>query len=524
MVSRHVGNQLASLTLGGYDASKIVANNVSYAMAPVSTRDLVLGIQSIKYSNTTVEPKELLSSGVQALVDSTIPSLWLPTQACEAFQNAFGLDFQATSLLYVISDANHARNIASNASVTLYLGVNAQGGTTVPITLPYEAFHLNLTLDDDTFRYFPLRQASDPSQYTLGRTFLQEAFLTVDYGRDNFSVSQVDWSGKPSHIVAIEAPNVGASPTGSAGLPTSTAVLVSITTSAGLSTGAIAGIAIGVILLAAFAIAASFCFAHRRRSGHKAKGAPAVELPSGQTGHARELSDTSDHFFPEKFDMSANHAQGRKAPLPGTLVSSSEIDGHEVPSPPQRHTSLNRGGPVELGSDAVQRAELHSPEPADDRPDSRAATLNNAPLGDVPSARSVSWGYGGTGPDAGSPPSTFSYARPDLAGRISAAAGPAHARGSARHTPSDSAVSAASAPGSTFPSPASEVADPLQALATQPAHSYGSGPGLVTETSAFTSPQIGYTHYSDEVQTPPPLSPSGLEATQEGWEGDGRGR
>src|ERR1019366_4883174 len=42
-------------------------------------------------------------------------------------------------------------------------------------------------------RYFPLKRAANDSQTTLGRAFLQEAYLIVDYERSNFSLYQRNW-------------------------------------------------------------------------------------------------------------------------------------------------------------------------------------------------------------------------------------------------------------------------------------------------------------------------------------------
>ena len=73
----------------------------------------------------------------------------------------------------------HDANIKNNASVTFQLANFVTGGNYVNITLPYSSFDLNLTTNYpdilNTTAYFPLRQAQDPSQYTIGRAFLQEA-------------------------------------------------------------------------------------------------------------------------------------------------------------------------------------------------------------------------------------------------------------------------------------------------------------------------------------------------------------
>ena len=73
----------------------------------------------------------------------------------------------------------------------------------VDLTLPYAALNLQLTypfpnLDANVtsppINYFPLRRAVKSDQYTIGRAFFQESYLTVDYERNNFSISQAKFA------------------------------------------------------------------------------------------------------------------------------------------------------------------------------------------------------------------------------------------------------------------------------------------------------------------------------------------
>ena len=53
--------------------------------------------------------------------------------------------------------------------------------------------------------YFPLRRANGESQYILGRTFLEEAYVIADYERMNFTVLQAVLSSenKSQSVVII---------------------------------------------------------------------------------------------------------------------------------------------------------------------------------------------------------------------------------------------------------------------------------------------------------------------------------
>lgn len=135
-------------------------------------------MQSIEFSDSKAEPKDLLSEGILTFVDSTVPHIWLPVSACTAFEDAFGIQHNQQSDLYLVNDTLHDTLLAQNASVTLVIGNDVRGGDTVRITLPYLSFDLEASyesLNGTTRRYFPLRRAANDTQYTLGRTFLQES-------------------------------------------------------------------------------------------------------------------------------------------------------------------------------------------------------------------------------------------------------------------------------------------------------------------------------------------------------------
>jgi hypothetical protein len=150
----------------------------------------------------------LLESSIYAFIDSTVAELWLPLSACKRFEKAFNLEWDHQSQLYLVDDVLHTQLLASNPNVTFTLSPTPSGGPTVHITLPYAAFDLVAKTPyqglKSNSKYFPLRRAINETQYTLGRTFLQEAYLTVDWERQNFSISQVNWiPNTPQHLVPI---------------------------------------------------------------------------------------------------------------------------------------------------------------------------------------------------------------------------------------------------------------------------------------------------------------------------------
>lgn len=163
--------------MGGYDLSRFVPNNVPFFLAPDISRDLVVGLQSISMTSSAGWTIPLLPSPILTFIDSTIPWIYLPSEACQAFENGLGLAFDASTGLYLIDDVLHDSLIAKGLNFTFQVGDSKLGGPTVDIVLPYASFDLmvNSLLSANTPRYFPLRQAQNESQYTLGRVFLQEA-------------------------------------------------------------------------------------------------------------------------------------------------------------------------------------------------------------------------------------------------------------------------------------------------------------------------------------------------------------
>lgn len=166
---------LGSLTLGGYDSSLFIPNNVSFAFDEIDARDLTVIIKEIMFKAENVS-QILSSSSIAAFVDSTVPYFYLPLEVCQKFEAAFGLTWNAEVQAYLVNDTVNDKLKAQNTGVTFTLGTLTSSNT-VNISIPYAAFDLiaDYPLMPNKTRYFPLVRATNDSQYTLGRTFLQEA-------------------------------------------------------------------------------------------------------------------------------------------------------------------------------------------------------------------------------------------------------------------------------------------------------------------------------------------------------------
>lgn len=228
-----------SLTFGGYDTSRFnESSNLTLAGGSDPYRPFLLGIESI-----TSGGNPLLSEPIITALDSLATQIWLPVSACKAFESAFGLVWNDTYQLYLLDDSQHAALVAKNASVIFTLSTgNGNSSDRLDITLPYAAFDLIASpplAGNQTVHYFPLKQAANETQYTLGRTFLQEVYVLADYDHGLITLYKALYpdSSVQSNIVAICPPD-------------STACnLSSQSNSHKISTGPIVGIVIGTIVI-----------------------------------------------------------------------------------------------------------------------------------------------------------------------------------------------------------------------------------------------------------------------------------
>ncbi|KAK3174713.1 hypothetical protein OEA41_001959 [Lepraria neglecta] len=216
---------LGSLTLGGYDKARHIANNVSFDFDSNDSRSLTVSLQSITATRTLNGDVEPLQTGIFSLIDSGVPEIWLPTAACEAF------------------------------AVTFTIGPQATGGPSIAFKLPYASFDLQASFPiyPNATNYFPIRRANS-TQYTIGRTFLHEAYVTVDYERSKFHISQAAFPDSNSEdLVAIYPPSATDTSSFQSG-------------GSKLGPAEVAGITLGAVAISLFICGfAYFCFRRRRR-------------------------------------------------------------------------------------------------------------------------------------------------------------------------------------------------------------------------------------------------------------------
>ncbi|KAI1763585.1 acid protease [Hypoxylon sp. FL1150] len=345
------------LILSGYDTSRFQENSATFTMADDLTRDLVVVLQSISYSGTT--SSTLLSDPINIFIDSTDPNLWLPESVCDAFEQAFGLTLDSESGLYLVNDTQHTQLQNADAEVTFRLSDVSEGGEAVTVTLPYGAFDLTAMppLVGNESYYFPLKRAANETQYTLGRAFLQEAYLTADYERHTFNVSACVWNeGAKENIVTISSAdgNSGSTP-GSGGGGSSS-----------LGGGAIAGIVIGAI--AFFLIVGAIIFLVIRRQRKKSAYAasepePAMSVLNGPVYNAPLTPGPPKFYSPETVGDStgvsnADSHRGSVAGQHSVNTNDAELDGES----PQIHQLHGESATPQTTNEAAVYHELPGTE------------------------------------------------------------------------------------------------------------------------------------------------------------------
>jgi hypothetical protein len=227
-----------------------------------AANDIAVQVESIT-STVGSDSQGLLPTPIRASLDSSLPYIWLPIQACLLFENAFGLQWNDTWQLYLVNETLHQTLVQQNASLTFNLGGMTGGSSTsINITLPYAAFDLTAS---------PLKRAANSTQWVLGRTFFQEAFVVADYERKNFSVFPCQWEANiNTDIVSIISPTYSVTPVTEPSSSNSTSNPSGGSTNAGPIAGGIVGGIAGLAIITALVY--FFYWRPKRRQAYTTNG------------------------------------------------------------------------------------------------------------------------------------------------------------------------------------------------------------------------------------------------------------
>lgn len=278
----HVGsvypNITGSLVLGGYDSSRCLTSPITTSEQYVELIAISLEVVSggHAYTNTSRLPINNLLKVDGALVsklevypDPGVPYLYLPQDTCDAIAAHLPVTYNADYNLYIWnSNSQSYKEIVSSPHFVSFTFSSGRGGGSSIINVPFAL--LNLTLEtpiiDNSVQYFPCSPwKPDVAGYTLGRSFLQAAFLAQNWNTSTLFLAQApgpdflpanvkdiavtditlspavnppSWESTWSSTLKPLSPNTGGGPNGSTTRPISS----------GLSGGDIAGIVVGVIV------------------------------------------------------------------------------------------------------------------------------------------------------------------------------------------------------------------------------------------------------------------------------------
>lgn len=326
-----------SLTLGGHDTSRYTANEQTFPFSNDDSKVLSLGIQRITAMNTLSGSRSFLDTPIFSLIDSSFPHIWLPRKTCDAFEEAFGLEYDAGSDLYLINDTMRSKLQELQPTITFSLGNENDASKLVSIQLPYGAFDLQASqpIFNNGTNYFPIRRAANDSQYLLGRTFLQEAYVIADYERSNFSVHQALFKSPmpQQNIVTITTPSKD-SGNGTEGTNGSTDQGPS-----GLATSAIVGIVVGSVAFVLILALLGFLFWRRRRRAQSQTERPRTPQAEMCAAEKHELyqphPELNGSYGGAELDggrdikLMSDDGAGRTAELWGTTATHELPGGHE---------------------------------------------------------------------------------------------------------------------------------------------------------------------------------------------------
>ena len=317
-----------SLTWGGFDQSRVLGDVGAFSLSDdggqdniiVQLLDIQIRVEQGEFpfsnpSNTSEDDAPTSYTGLLSVDTSSFSSGTQPTNihpmlsymymdpaTCSAIVEHLPVTLQRFTNLYIwnTSDPSYTRIMQSSAHLDFVFENSGLGNLTIKV--PFQL--LNLTLDapivSPPIQYFPCQpfHASDGSNhYFLGKSFLQAAFLGMNWERRKFFLAQAPGPGAAApnlQDISTDATMISSNPIADftsswSGIWKSTIQTTPSTSQAtpsdvnsdggdtatgsptptgegGLSAGAKAGIAIGVVVAVLAVLGLGFFFLRRRRN------------------------------------------------------------------------------------------------------------------------------------------------------------------------------------------------------------------------------------------------------------------
>ena len=333
-----------SLTWGGFDQSRVLGDVGAFPLSDdggqdniiVQLLDIQIRVEQGDFpfsasSNTSDDDAPTSYTGLLSVGSSgTQPTnlhpmlsyMYMDPATCSAITEHLPVTLQRFTNLYIwnTSDPSYTRIMQSSAHLDFVFENSGHGNLTIKVPFPL----LNLTLDapivTPPIQYFPCQpfHASDGSgHYFLGKSFLQAAFLGINWERRQFFLAQAPGPGaappnlqdmSPDAMMissdpiagfasswsgiwkSAAEPNPSTTPSDVGSEGAATASSAPTPTGAGaLSAGAKAGIAVGVVVAVLVLLGLAFIFFRRRRHlNEQTMNGPAHEKDGCQVVRAVE--------------------------------------------------------------------------------------------------------------------------------------------------------------------------------------------------------------------------------------------
>ncbi|KAI0111331.1 acid protease [Daldinia grandis] len=371
-----------SLTLGGYDANRFEPHDTKFSLNATSRQPEVL-IRAITASVSDVSqaptpwpatsiPLSSYNESVTAVLDSSTPYLWLPSNICDRFAANLNLTWNETYGVYVFSNSEDTDSLErfrsspdlsftftlSSAENHDNLGQPLDVPGVVNITVSANAFIQTLrypfmniiNYTAAAVPYFPLKRTEANGPIIIGRSFFQEAYLITNYETSSFSVHKAKFPERPLRDTSIQtvatwehSPYPGPPPRPDQG--------------GGLTQPQTVGLAIGICFLGIAAVITFFILRRRRRKQREADNnnetfkdkASTIDLSPPTTPVARIVSKMSKRYANRKGRKGSTRSTTTHENIREELEESNEPKVYEFAAD-QNHERYELPGPepVEL--------------------------------------------------------------------------------------------------------------------------------------------------------------------------------
>ncbi|KAJ2981549.1 hypothetical protein NUW58_g6661 [Xylaria curta] len=209
-----------SLYFGGYDRNRIVGDILTetddYTKA-ISLKDISITVIdgsspwefTSKNGLLAANNASISTGGIKVSVDGCSPYLTLPKSTCDAIADHLPVKYNEKLGLYIWQENDEKyTQVVSSASTLDFKFLAGSNTQYITISIPFR--HLNLTLTEPLVendqRYFPC-YTGPSSQYTLGRAFLQDAFVGANWDTKTWWLAQAPGPNIPNADVVTLAPS-----------------------------------------------------------------------------------------------------------------------------------------------------------------------------------------------------------------------------------------------------------------------------------------------------------------------------